>query len=251
MPSQSAQSPPPSKPAQDEQILLLEVEAHLHIPESDVVALLDNLQVMVERNDRAVSFFTASTWDKLASIVSLNKSHQQRRAMMSGCMQASLRHRLKTHDLLGSAEMYRRLIEEIPMSRDDEVPIFQAALKTIREHSNVTRSLSTRSTTSKGNTSTTHDSTTTNTTTAAMYPQRELEWLLVHAHNNGVYFFRLGQLQKAESWLVLAISLMDFFSDKSPWNSTVMGAYDEVLRLLGHQATASTGQTQLQTVYAN
>jgi hypothetical protein len=111
--------------------------------------------------------------------------------------------------LCGAAELYRRLIEETCASRDDESPLVDAALDWARS-------------------------------SGSGFPQRELEWLLVRCHNNGVYFYRIALYQKAESWLARALVLLEWLSATqrpASFSSIVQLAYDQVLARLGSDST--------------
>ncbi len=67
----------------------------------------------------------------------------------------------------------------------------------------------------------------------------EIQWFLVEAWNNGVYFYRLGQFEHSEKWMSIALTLSKKFLHKDMYEVEMMTGYSEVLKLLEEQRRKS------------
>jgi len=63
------------------------------------------------------------------------------------------------------------------------------------------------------------------------YPQEELNWLIVRAFNNGVFYFKLLKFDLAEKWMSISISLLQYYDtiSKLKIEKQILDAYSEVL----------------------
>ncbi|XP_049849416.1 uncharacterized protein LOC126318639 [Schistocerca gregaria] len=62
--------------------------------------------------------------------------------------------------------------------------------------------------------------------------QRQVQWLVIEAYNNGVYYSRLGKYEVSAKWLATAISLLPYYVQKNEFEGTLLGAHEQVLKKL-------------------
>jgi len=61
------------------------------------------------------------------------------------------------------------------------------------------------------------------------FPIIELQWFLISAWNNGVYFYRMMNFKDAEKWMGIAINLLRRYPKKEDYESEMMSSYAEIL----------------------